>query len=164
MTSIRGYTDLILAGAVGDVNEMQTSFLGTIRANIDRIGSLVSDLADISRLESGRLRLDFREVFAAVLRSAPALDPFRLREDVYGIVLAVVSSVGTAAQLGSEHLLVLIHGMEPPDPQLLLRHLEGVLKRYFPTLAERQELGLHPELRSWSGPPEQAEEILESFD
>ena len=62
MTSIRGYTDLILAGAVGDVNEMQTSFLGTIRANIDRIGSLVSDLADISRLESGRLRLDFREV------------------------------------------------------------------------------------------------------
>jgi len=110
------------------------------------------------------MRLDFREVFAAVLRSAPALDPFRLREDVYAVVLALVSSVGTAAQLDSEHLLVLIHGMEPSDPELLLRHLEGVLKRYFPTLAEHQELGLHPELRSWSGPPEQAEEILESFD
>jgi hypothetical protein len=110
------------------------------------------------------IRLDLRGVFAAVLHAAPALDPFRLREDLAGVLLAVASSVGTATLLGSEHLLLLIHGIEPEDPELLLRHLEGVLRQYFPTLAELPELGLHPEIRSWNGPPEQAEQILESFD
>jgi signal transduction histidine kinase len=62
MTSIRGYTDLLLGGAVGDINEAQENFLSTVRSNVNRMATLVSDLADVSRIESGRLRLEFAPV------------------------------------------------------------------------------------------------------
>jgi signal transduction histidine kinase len=57
MTSIRGYTDLLLHGVVGPLNPQQQDFLSVIRSNVDRMATLVSDLADIARLESGRLKL-----------------------------------------------------------------------------------------------------------
>jgi signal transduction histidine kinase/putative methionine-R-sulfoxide reductase with GAF domain len=60
MTSIKGYTELLAAGAVGPINEMQSNFLATIRSNVERMSTLVSDLADVSRIEAGRLRLDFK--------------------------------------------------------------------------------------------------------
>jgi signal transduction histidine kinase len=62
MTSIRGYTDLLLGGAVGTINEAQENFLNTVRSNVNRMATLVSDLGDISRIESGRLRLEFASV------------------------------------------------------------------------------------------------------
>jgi signal transduction histidine kinase len=65
MTSIRGYTDLLRGGQVGDVNEMQVQFLSTIRSNVDRMSRLVSDLADIARLETGHLRLEMEPTAVA---------------------------------------------------------------------------------------------------
>lgn len=62
MTSIRGFTDLLAAGVVGQVNDAQANFLKTIRSNVDRMATLVSDLADVSRIEANRLRLDFQAV------------------------------------------------------------------------------------------------------
>jgi signal transduction histidine kinase len=62
MTSIKGYSDLMLSGATGQLNENQTNFLTTIRNNVNRMATLVSDLADISRIENGNLRLEPREV------------------------------------------------------------------------------------------------------
>ncbi|MBW8010160.1 MAG: GAF domain-containing sensor histidine kinase [Chloroflexi bacterium] len=58
MTSIIGYTDLIRQGHVGEINEQQTEFLNVIRNNVQRMSTLVSDLSDISRIESGRLLLE----------------------------------------------------------------------------------------------------------
>ncbi len=62
MTSIRGYTDLLKGGQVGPVNEMQVQFLGTVRSNVDRMTRLVSDLADVARIESGQLRLEMSPI------------------------------------------------------------------------------------------------------
>jgi signal transduction histidine kinase len=59
MTSIRGYADLLAQGVVGPINEVQANFLNTIRSNVGRMSTLVSDLADVSRIEAGRLRLQF---------------------------------------------------------------------------------------------------------
>ncbi|MBN1147720.1 MAG: GAF domain-containing protein [Anaerolineales bacterium] len=58
MTSIKGYTDLLRQGAVGPVNEQQVNFLNVVRNNVERMNALVSDLSDISRIETGRLKLD----------------------------------------------------------------------------------------------------------
>jgi signal transduction histidine kinase len=74
MTSIKGYTELLAAGSVGQINEMQTNFLGTIRSNVERMSTLVSDLNDNAKIEAGRLRLDFRpadvrEIVDEVVRS-----------------------------------------------------------------------------------------------
>ncbi len=62
MTSMRGYTDLLISGAVGPITEAQKNFLQTIRANVNRMATIVGDLADISRIESGHLKLDFKAV------------------------------------------------------------------------------------------------------
>ncbi len=62
MTSIKGYSDLMLAGATGPLNDNQTNFLKTIRSNVGRMATLVSDLADISRIETGNLRLEPRDI------------------------------------------------------------------------------------------------------
>jgi signal transduction histidine kinase len=58
MTSIKGYSDLMIAGATGPLNDNQSDFLKTIRSNVNRMATLVSDLADIARIESGNLRLE----------------------------------------------------------------------------------------------------------
>jgi signal transduction histidine kinase len=67
MTSIKGYTELMAGGAVGAINEMQTNFLNTIKSNVERMSTLVSDLNDNSKIEAGRLRLEYKAVEVAPL-------------------------------------------------------------------------------------------------
>jgi signal transduction histidine kinase len=62
MTSIKGYTELLAKGAVGSVTDMQANFLATIHSNVERMSTLVSDLNDNSKIEAGRLRLDFKGI------------------------------------------------------------------------------------------------------
>ncbi len=65
MTSMRGYTDLLVKGAAGELSDMQRSFLETIRSNVDRMNTLVSSLLDISRIESGRIKINLTNVSIA---------------------------------------------------------------------------------------------------
>jgi signal transduction histidine kinase len=58
MTSIRGYSDMLAKKIVGDLNEMQTQFVETIRSNVIRMEHLVSDISDLSKLRSNRMRLE----------------------------------------------------------------------------------------------------------
>jgi len=61
MTSIRGYSDMLAKpGMIGPLNEMQQQFIDTVRTNIIRMEGLVSDISDISKLNSGRLKLDIK--------------------------------------------------------------------------------------------------------
>ncbi|MBC7228308.1 MAG: GAF domain-containing protein, partial [Thermoflexales bacterium] len=62
MTSIKGYADLLMLGMAGPLDEQQKHFIGIIRNNAERMVALVSDLLDISRIESGRVQLDLRAV------------------------------------------------------------------------------------------------------
>jgi signal transduction histidine kinase len=73
MTSIKGYTDLMIKGAAGSLTDIQRQFLGTVRSNVDRMSDLVSKLLDLSRIETGRLKLNIqpvpmREVIEKTLR------------------------------------------------------------------------------------------------
>lgn len=58
MTSIRGYSDMLRNNVVGELNEMQMQFVETIRSNVIRMEHLVTDISDISKLRSGRIRLE----------------------------------------------------------------------------------------------------------
>lgn len=74
MQNIKGYGDLLIKGIGGELTDMQRQFLGVIRSNVDRMNTLVSDLLDISRIETGRLRLDlkptsFQDVVEDVVRN-----------------------------------------------------------------------------------------------
>ncbi|MBN1977936.1 MAG: response regulator [Anaerolineae bacterium] len=62
MTAIKGYTDLLHAGAAGPINDEQKRFLTTIKSNTDRLTALINDLLDISRMETGRIRFEPRSL------------------------------------------------------------------------------------------------------
>lgn len=57
MTSIKGYTDLLASGKVGELTEMQQKFINIIKSNADRLSALVNDILDVSRIDTGRVRL-----------------------------------------------------------------------------------------------------------
>jgi signal transduction histidine kinase len=64
MTSIKGYADLLASGAAGPVSDQQRAFLTTISANTSRMAALVSDLSDLAKIESRRIRIDLKAVSA----------------------------------------------------------------------------------------------------
>jgi PAS domain S-box-containing protein len=62
MTSIRGYVDILLMGAAGELTESQLHFLEIVKNNTERLNVLVNDLLDISRIETGRVVLSLQPV------------------------------------------------------------------------------------------------------
>ena len=73
LTSIKGYTDLLLSGATGEVNELQSEFLGIIQSSTTRLSNLINDILDISRIESGTIEIkhepiDYRAIVSDTLR------------------------------------------------------------------------------------------------
>ncbi len=58
LSSIRGYTELLLSNAVGDLNTQQRQFLATIQANITRMNDLITDLSEVSLVDSNRLKFE----------------------------------------------------------------------------------------------------------
>lgn len=62
MTSMRGYTDLLLSGMTGEISEQQRSFLEIISINIRRMGQQIQDLTDISRIETGKLHVNISSI------------------------------------------------------------------------------------------------------
>ena len=92
MTSIKGYTELLAGGAVGQINEMQSNFLNTIRSNVERMSTLVSDLNDNSKIEAGRLRLDFKPVGINDLVDEVVRSTRRQIEDKKQTIQAEISS------------------------------------------------------------------------
>ena len=61
MTVIRGYTDLLRQGAVGELTTQQADLLGIVGSNVERMSLLVQDLADLNRIEMGQLQLTLTE-------------------------------------------------------------------------------------------------------
>jgi len=57
MTSIRGYAEMLLKGMFGELAAQQEQFIQTICSNVKRMQVQVSDLQDVSRIESGHLAL-----------------------------------------------------------------------------------------------------------
>jgi len=55
LTSIKGYTDLLLKGLGGEVSPQQAQFLEVIRNSVQRMVTLLDRLSDMGKLESGRL-------------------------------------------------------------------------------------------------------------
>src|SRR5574337_628058 len=53
MSSIIGYTDLLLGESVGILGALQRKFVERIKASTERIGSLIDDLIQMTTLESG---------------------------------------------------------------------------------------------------------------
>ncbi len=62
MTSIKGYVDVLLLGAAGELNEGQIRFLEVVKSNTERLNVLVNDLLDVSHIEAGKLSLSLQAI------------------------------------------------------------------------------------------------------
>ncbi len=58
LTSISGFTDLMLSGIAGSLTERQEQFMRTVQRNVGRMTVLIADLSDLNRIEDGRMPLD----------------------------------------------------------------------------------------------------------
>ena len=86
LTSIKGYVDLIVDGEAGDINEIQREFLEIVQENSDRLVSLINDMLDISRIESGRIHLKVEPIDVTEL-IVGAADTFKTMADQSSVEL-----------------------------------------------------------------------------
>jgi signal transduction histidine kinase len=62
MSSISGYTDLLISESVGILGALQKKFLERVKASTDRMNHLIGDLIQITTLDSGKMALTAQPV------------------------------------------------------------------------------------------------------
>lgn len=65
MTSIKGFTQLLVMGSLGPVNDTQREFLNTIQTNAERMISIINDVLELTKIETGSIDLEVRELHLA---------------------------------------------------------------------------------------------------
>ncbi len=69
MTSIKGFTQLLAMGGLGPLNDTQREFVQTIQTNAERMISLINDVMELNKIESGNIQLEFRPLHLAEVLS-----------------------------------------------------------------------------------------------
>ncbi|HYA11876.1 MAG TPA: ATP-binding protein [Thermodesulfovibrionales bacterium] len=62
LATIKNAIQLLLQRKTGDINENQEKFLSLAEKNINRLTNILNSLLDLSKIESGRMELNFEEV------------------------------------------------------------------------------------------------------
>lgn len=62
VTAIKGFVDLMITEEAGPINDQQKRFLKITASSIERLTLLISDLLDLSRIESGQMKMEMSPV------------------------------------------------------------------------------------------------------
>jgi two-component system NtrC family sensor kinase len=62
LTAIKGYSDMLLSGAIGELDDTQTDSVEKIESNTKHLITLMEDMLDIARLETGETTLDLQPI------------------------------------------------------------------------------------------------------
>ena len=62
LTSIKGFSENLLQGIIGPLTDRQHQYLTRINRNADRLTRMIADLLDLSRIESGNIRMMWEPV------------------------------------------------------------------------------------------------------
>lgn len=128
MTSISGYTDLLMSEAVGILGESQRQFLQRVKANIERMGGLLDDLVKVVAVDTSQealtpepihlvqviesaalaLSAQFAERELSVKMDMPAELPpvYADRDGIYQVVFHLLSNACLCSKPGTE---VVVH-------------------------------------------------------
>jgi len=101
LTSIIGFVSLILDGKAGAINEKQLDSLTRVQRQSKRLAALITDLLDISRIESGRIQMK-QEPISLMEIAKQRIEEIRPQADAKSIQLSLVApegSVGTSPSL-----------------------------------------------------------------
>jgi two-component system phosphate regulon sensor histidine kinase PhoR len=81
LSSMSGYTDLLLSESVGILGALQRKFLERIKASAERMGGLIEDLVQATMLETDRQKLTAIPIdFSTVIDEAIAVTAPQIRE------------------------------------------------------------------------------------
>jgi signal transduction histidine kinase len=81
MSSIIGYTDLLMGESVGILGALQRKFIERIKASTERIGGLVNDLIQTTNLETGRMEFKSQPIdLNIIIDNAMAYTSTQIRE------------------------------------------------------------------------------------
>lgn len=117
MNSIIGYTDLLVDGVDGPVNEEQEKSLKKIAANSRYLLQLINDILDISKIESGRIEVEPKE-----------LDLKWLIESVIPTFEPLIKRRGITVTDHFDEGLGLVYGDEDAIKQVLINLLSNAVK------------------------------------
>ncbi len=67
LNSVLGFSDILLTGAAGSINEDQREFLGHIKSSSRHLVQLVNDILDLSRIDAGHFRLNVGPLLPGML-------------------------------------------------------------------------------------------------
>jgi signal transduction histidine kinase len=94
MTGISGYADLLLQ--FGNLDQRSQDFAMRIKGNVNRMQTLVEDLSDISRIESGNLRVEITDVnLREVIDEAKASTIAQIEERQHRLIEEVSDNLPT---------------------------------------------------------------------
>ena len=94
MSSIVGYTDLLLGESVGILGALQRKFVERIKASTERIGALVDDLIQVTTLETGLNELKPEPVdLNTIIDNAMSYTSSQIREKNISLHLDLPKSV-----------------------------------------------------------------------
>ena len=86
LTSLRMAVHLLLEEKIGSLTPKQTELLVAAREDSDRLHSILNNLLDISRIESGKVEMNFRKVSPHSM-VFEALEPFQMDFKDRGVAL-----------------------------------------------------------------------------
>jgi signal transduction histidine kinase/CheY-like chemotaxis protein len=67
LTSAREFVSIVMDGLAGTLNETQLEYLGIAKESCDQLRLYINDLLDVTRLETGKMSIDFHPLSLAVL-------------------------------------------------------------------------------------------------
>jgi len=128
LASIQGYSDLLIKGALGEVTAPQLNFLRTVHSNALRMNTIVSDLNDVTKLQTNNLRLtmgkvDFKDVVEDTVRPLQNMISDKGQQLVVDIApdLPLLHADSTRLIQVLTNLVSNAHKYSPPDGQISIR-------------------------------------------
>jgi signal transduction histidine kinase len=67
LNHIIGFTELVVDGQAGELNETQAEYLGDVLGSSRHLLSLINDILDLSKVEAGKLQLEVADVLLPAL-------------------------------------------------------------------------------------------------
>jgi len=62
LSSVKGYSDLMLKGMIGELNEQQQSFVNVIYSNANRMETIINDLRDSAKMDANEFAVELSPI------------------------------------------------------------------------------------------------------
>lgn len=127
LASVKGFTDVLLSGMTGHLDEQQRSFLSIIKTNASRIQTIIDDLRDAAKADAGQLVVEPTPIsfWNVVIET---LQPFQKQLDDKRQEIVNNVSENLPLVIGDQTRLIQVmtnlisnaHKYSPPESQIII--------------------------------------------